>query len=62
MCISVPTIPAGRWCMDESNKQLIDDVIPPVPLKPKRVKREDSHYTRLGTCNLFVAFEPTRSW
>ena len=45
-------------CTDESNKQLIDDVIAPLPMKPDQVKKEDCHYERLGTANLFVAFEP----
>ncbi len=45
-------------CMDESNKQLIGDVQPPVPEKPGQVKKEDCNYERHGTGNLFIAFEP----
>ena len=49
-------------CMDESSKQLIDDVIAPLPMKPGQAKKEDCNYERHGTCNLFVAFEPARGW
>lgn len=46
-------------CMDESNKQLIGDVQPPLPMQPGQVKKEDCNYERHGTGNLFIAFEPT---
>ncbi len=47
-------------CMDESNKQLIGDVQPPLPVQPGQVKKEDCNYDRHGTGNLFIAFEPAR--
>jgi len=47
-------------CMDESNKQLIGDVQPPLPLKPGYAKKEDCNYERHGTGNVFIAFEPMR--
>lgn len=47
-------------CMDEASKQLIDDVIELMPMKPGQVTKEDSTYERHGTCNLFIAFEPMR--
>jgi hypothetical protein len=47
-------------CMDESNKQLIGDVQPSLPLKAEQPRREDSNYVRHGTANLFLAFEPAR--
>ena len=47
-------------CMDESNKQLIGDVQPPLPVQPGQVKKEDCNYERHGTGNLFIAFEPAR--
>jgi hypothetical protein len=47
-------------CMDEASKQLIADVLEPLPVKPGRIAKEDSTYQRHGTCNLFVAFEPMR--
>jgi hypothetical protein len=45
-------------CTDEASKQLIDDVINPLPIAPGKVEKEDSHYERNGTCNIFIAFEP----
>jgi hypothetical protein len=45
-------------CMDESNKQLIGDVRPPLPVQVGQVTREDCNYERHGTGNLFIAFEP----
>lgn len=45
-------------CMDESNKQLISDVQPPLPVKPGQVHKDDCNYERHGTSNLFLAFEP----
>jgi hypothetical protein len=45
-------------CMDESNKQLIGEVQPPLPLKPGQAKKADCNYERHGTGNLFIAFEP----
>ena len=49
-------------CMDEASKQLIGDVIAPLPVQPGRVKKEDCNYERHGTCNVFLAFEPMRGW
>ena len=45
-------------CMDESNKQLIGDVQPPLPVKPGQARKDDCNYERHGTSNLFLAFEP----
>ena len=45
-------------CMDESHKQLIGDVRPPLPVQAGQVTREDCNYERHGTGNLFIAFEP----
>lgn len=49
-------------CMDESSKQLIQDVRDPLPMAPGVPQRVDDHYERKGTCNLFVACEPLRGW
>jgi DDE superfamily endonuclease len=49
-------------CMDEKSKQLIADTRAPLPPCPGAVAREDHEYERNGTCNLFIAFEPLRSW
>jgi hypothetical protein len=47
-------------CMDEASKQLIADVLEPLPVQPGQVAKQDSNYERHGTCNLFMAFEPMR--
>jgi hypothetical protein len=45
-------------CIDEGGKQLVGDVRPPLPVRPGKPERVDYEYTRNGTANLFVAFEP----
>jgi transposase len=45
-------------CLDEGGKQLIGDVRPPLPVRPRRPAKEDYEYERNGTANLFMAFEP----
>jgi DDE superfamily endonuclease len=45
-------------CMDESPRQLIDEVKEPVPAAPGRPARHDYEYKRCGTCNIFMANEP----
>ena len=42
-------------CFDETSKQLIEDVRPPIEAAPGRVvERYDTEYKRNGTRNLFV--------
>ena len=43
---------------DERPCQLIDDVYQPLPMQEGKVKREDYHYQRNGTCNVFIALQP----
>ena len=43
---------------DERPCQLIDDVLAPLPMQEGQPKREDYHYQRNGTCNVFIAFQP----
>ena len=45
-------------CMDETNKQLLDDIQEPLPAKPGQVERIDYEYERNGTANLFIFVEP----
>ena len=47
-------------CLDETSRQLLGEVIPPLPLAPGRPAREDYEYVRQGVCNLFLATEPLR--
>ena len=49
-------------CMDESSKQLVGEVRPPMEVQPGQVRRMDNEYERKGTCNLFMFFEPLRGW
>ena len=45
-------------CMDESPKQLIGEVVPPLPVEPGSVKKEDAEYVRYGTIEIFMEVEP----
>jgi DDE superfamily endonuclease len=45
-------------CMDETPRQLIGQVRPPVAARPGQLAREDYEYERLGVCNVFMACEP----
>ena len=45
-------------CMDESPKQLIGDVHPPIPIKPGSVEKIDAEYVRNGTIEIFIEVEP----
>ena len=49
-------------CLDESNKQLIGEVIEPIPMAPGQPERFDHEYTRNGTANLFMIAEPLAGW
>ena len=42
-------------CMDESPRQLIDEVKSPIPGAPGRPARYDYEYRRHGVCNVFMA-------
>ena len=44
--------------MDESPRQLIDEVKTPMPGAPGRPARDDYEYKRQGVCNIFMANEP----
>jgi hypothetical protein len=44
--------------VDETSKQLVADVTPPLPMQPGQPSREDYEYERCGTANLFMIFEP----
>lgn len=49
-------------CLDETSRQLLGDVTPPLPVAPGSPAREDYEYVRGGVCNLFLACEPLRGW
>ena len=45
-------------CFDERPCQLLADTLIPIAMKAGRVKREDYHYERKGTCVVMMAIEP----
>ncbi len=45
-------------CMDESCKQLVDEVAPPLPMAPGRACRIDHEYVRHGVAEIFLEVEP----
>ncbi len=47
-------------CMDESSKQLIGEVHPPIPPAPGHGWIVDHEYVRNGTAQLFVEIEPLK--
>jgi hypothetical protein len=49
-------------CLDETSRQLLGEVIPPLPPAPGRPARQDYEYTREGVCNLFLVTEPLCGW
>ncbi len=49
-------------CMDEASKQLVSEVIQPIPAKMGQPEIYDYEYERNGVANLFVLFEPLRGW
>ena len=48
--------------LDESSKQLVGEVVQPLPPEPGQPERFDYEYVRNGTANLFLAFEPLLGW
>ena len=49
-------------CMDETSKQLIRETRLPVDVAPGQPRRVDYEYERKGVADLFMFFEPLRSW
>ena len=49
-------------CMDETSKQLVGEVRPPLPAIPGHPARDDSEYERRGTANLFLLCAPLVGW
>lgn len=45
-------------CMDESSKQLIGEVTPPIPLAPGHPVLKDDEYVRNGVAEIFLEVEP----
>ncbi|MGC4105909.1 MAG: IS630 family transposase [Thermomicrobiales bacterium] len=49
-------------CLDETNRQLLDETRPPQPVVPGHPARHDPEYVRGGIANLFLVTEPLRGW
>jgi hypothetical protein len=45
-------------CMDETTKQLVSDILEPIPAQPGQMERIDYEYKREGVADLFMFFEP----
>ena len=48
--------------MDERPVQLLEDIRPPVPMKPGRIARIDYEYKRKGTLSAFLFTAPFQGW
>jgi len=48
--------------LDEASKQLVGEVVQPLPSEPGQPERFDYEYVRNGTTNLFMVSEPLLGW
>ena len=48
--------------LDETSKQLVGEVVQPLPPEPGQPERFDYEYVRNGTANLFMVSEPLLGW
>src|SRR3982751_2667360 len=48
--------------LDEASKQLVGEVVQPLPPEPGQPERFDYEYVRTGTANLFMVSEPLLGW
>src|SRR5689334_13647990 len=49
-------------CLDETSRQLLGDVRPPLAPAPGRPARHDPAYVRGGVAHRFLVTEPLRGW
>jgi hypothetical protein len=49
-------------CMDEASRQVLDDVTPPLPMKPGSPRRIDDKYERLEVRSLLMFYNPIAGW
>lgn len=49
-------------CFDEKSKQLVGEIVTPIPAAPGRAACHDYEFVRNGTANLFMMVEPLRGW
>jgi len=55
-----PAADTAVVCVDETPRQLVEEVRPPSPPAPGRSARQDYEYRRNGTANVFVAVDAHR--
>lgn len=48
--------------MDETSKQLVEEMRLPIPARPGHPRRVDYEYERKGTANVFMFSEPLKGW
>lgn len=51
-----------KVCFDETSRQLLANVQPPLPARPGKPRRVDYEYEREDTRNLFLLCEPQAGW
>lgn len=49
-------------CLDETSRQLLGDIRPPLRVSPGHPAHHDPAYVRGGVANLFMVTEPLRGW
>lgn len=49
-------------CFDETNRQLLDHLVEPLPMRRARPRREDSEFCAGPKVNLFMIFAPLLGW
>ena len=49
-------------CLDETSRQLLGEVRPPLPVAPGTPARRDPEYARNGVVNLFLVTAPLHGW
>lgn len=48
--------------MDEASRQLLADIMEPLPMKPSTPRRVDDKYDRHGVRSLFMFYNPVNGW
>ncbi len=49
-------------CMDEASRQVLEDVTPPLPMKPGALRRVDDKYERHEVRSLLMFYNPVAGW
>lgn len=49
-------------CMDEASRQILADLVDPLPMEPGKKRRVDDKYVRQGVRSLFMFYNPIGGW